>query len=99
MNWTDFFQGVGLLVVAVVSGSFLVVAFHLARADRSDYDRNRERSPRRRDPLAGTLRAEHDGERDFRVRAGLAVRKRDQSWVEQAMLSNEAVDSLRHTPR
>ena len=84
--------------VIVAGGWFSILAIRLGmkilRADPEEFRRNREASPRKRDPLLGTLRTFYLGARDHRISAGLAVNKKSRQWVEQGVLSESAIDAI-----
>lgn len=73
---------------------FLVIGIRLAKADKGEYNKNRERTGSLMDVLLGKVHTIHDGRRDYRVRAGLAVDTKQNIWVEQGVLSEEALDSV-----
>jgi hypothetical protein len=98
MDWSSLLLGGAIVAIGIVGLSIISVGIRLMLASRSDYDRNRERSPKPMDPIRGTLSVNHDGVRDFRVAAGLGVNLRDNTWVEQAKLSDEALLALRYPP-
>ena len=86
-------------VVVFIAGlfvgfTFLVIGLHLARTDKNEYNKNRERVGSLGNVLFGKVRTVHDGQRDYRVRAGLAVDTKRNIWVEQGVLSEEALDSV-----
>jgi len=88
------FKAVVLFVGVVMSFVFFTLASKVAFASKGDYEINRRRSGGLFDPLFGRVKTSHDGYRDFRVCAGLAVDKKTNTWVEQGILSDEAVDAV-----
>lgn len=89
-----FAKAIVLFVGGVVCLSLLKLAYRIWRADKSDYDINRNRSGRLLDPIFGKVKTSHGGYRDFRVQAGLAIDRRTDTWVEQGTLSEEAIDAV-----
>lgn len=73
---------------------FLVIGIRLVKADKNDYNKNKDRSGRFSEAIFGKVQTVHDGMRDYRVRAGLAVDVRKNQWIEQGTLSEEALDSV-----
>jgi hypothetical protein len=74
--------------------TLLSVAYRLLRSDKGDYNINRIRSGRLLDPILGRVKTSRSGYRDFRVQAGLAVDRQTNTWVEQGILSEEAIDAV-----
>jgi hypothetical protein len=93
----DAVRGLALLALVPLSIAVLLLAFRLVRVyinDRSEYVRNKERSPSMKAVIRGELPNFHDAVRDERVAAGVAVDVRNNVWVEQGKLSEEAVSSV-----
>ncbi|MBU5635485.1 hypothetical protein KOM00_01930 [Geomonas sp. Red69] len=83
----------------IVAGGWLSIfmirlGLKILKADPEEYRRNREASPRKRDPWLGTLHTFYLGARDHRISAGLAVNKDRREWVEQGVLSESAIDAI-----
>jgi hypothetical protein len=87
-------KAVGICISAVLTVTCFVIAFKLFRADRGEYERNRARSGKFWDPLRGAVKSSHGDVRDFRVRAGLAIDTQTNTWIEQGVLSDEAMDAV-----
>ena len=83
-----------LLVGGIACVSLLKLALTIFRSDKSEYEINRSRSGSFFDPILGRVKTAHDGYRDFRVQAGLAVNTKSNEWVEQGVLSEESVDMI-----
>ena len=86
-----------LLVLAIggtVSVSLVILSFRILRASSDEYRRNQQRIGRVRNLLFGHVATRHAGVRDYRVRAGLSISKKDNCWEEQGALSEEAIDSV-----
>lgn len=94
MDFVIILKAVGICASAILTVTFIVIAFKLFRADRGEYERNRARSGKFWDPVRGAVKSSHGDVRDFRVRAGLAVNTRTNTWVEQGVLSDEAIDAV-----
>jgi hypothetical protein len=95
----DLAKGAAILLLLPSAFACLVVAYKLVRvylSDRSEYVRNRERTPSIRSVIRGEIPTFFDGIRDERVMAGLAINTIDNSWVEQGKLSEEAISSVLH---
>ena len=93
----DLLRALAIIVIAPICITSIAIVVRLIGAhgsDRSEYLRNRERSPSVRDVLAGNTPTYHDGIRDERVSAGVAVDINKNVWVEQGKLSEEAVASV-----
>lgn len=87
-------KAIVLGVGAVIALAFFNIAFRLLRSDKGEYDLNRKRSGDWSSPFSGRVKTCHDGQRDYRVRAGLAIDKQTNTWVEQGILSDDAVDAV-----
>jgi hypothetical protein len=83
-----------LLIGGFGSIVFLWVGIKLLFVDRSEYKRNRERSPNLIKVLLGEVETNYDDRRDHRVKAGLAFDEKNNEWIEQGALSKEAIDSM-----
>ena len=94
MDFVIVLKAVGIFVSAILTVTSFVIAIKLFRADRGEYERNRARSGKFWDPVRGAVKSSHGDVRDFRVRAGLAVDTRTNTWVEQGVLSDEAIDAV-----
>lgn len=83
-------------IVILLGGWIAIVAIRMGitifKADPVEFRRNKEASPRKRDPWLGTLRTFCVGGRDHRISAGLAVK--NGKWLEQGVLSESAVDAI-----
>jgi hypothetical protein len=93
----DLIKGVAALVLVPVTLAFLVIAWRLLRVylmDRSEYQRNQARSPSLLSVLRGEAPTFYDGVRDERVAAGVARDLKNNKWVEQGKLSEEAVSNV-----
>jgi hypothetical protein len=93
----DLIKGVAALILLPVLLTFTVVAIRLLRAyltDRSEYERNKARSPSLRAVVRGEAPTFFDGVRDERVAAGIARDVKRNTWVEQGKLSEEAVSNV-----
>jgi hypothetical protein len=96
---SDFTKGVAVAVLLPLAVSLFVVGLKLLRVywrDRSEYIRNQERSPSLDAVVRGEVPTFFDGIRDERVTAGLAIDTKNNTWVEQGKLSEEAVSSVLH---
>jgi len=90
----EWLAALGFFLLAIVAVFLLSNALRLMRSNNGEYTRNRERAPTLRDILKGTAKTKHDGVRDYRVTAGLAVNTKTNSWELQGRLSEEAIDSV-----
>lgn len=89
----------GLLVVGTIIAALINLLMRLWRADRNEYDANREAVPTWGALFTGRVNTRVGGVRNFRLRAGLAVDTNTNTWVEQGRLSEEALDSVLRSPR
>ena len=89
----DLAEGVALFAFGVLGVSCLLFAIKLFRADGLEYERNRERTQSFRKALRGEIDTTHDGSRDYRVSAGVAVDCKTNTWVAQGRLSEEAISA------
>lgn len=89
-----FLKPVILIAGGVVVAALLQAGWALLRAPAGEYRLNKQRIPFLLAPLRGTILTQYDGVRDFRSRAGLAVNRRTNEWVDQGTLSEEALDSV-----
>lgn len=74
--------------------SFFKLSMAIFRADKSEYGISRARTRSWYKPIFGDVQTYHDGYRDFRVQAGLAVDKKTNTWKGQGILSEESIDSI-----
>jgi hypothetical protein len=84
--------GTLLIVVAIWTGW---VASSVWRGSHNEYERNRART--RKSFLKiffGTVPTFHDGVRDDKVSAGIALDRKNNRWIEQGRLSDEAIDDI-----
>ena len=93
MDWIELIKSAVLFVGGSFSILFFALGIKLLFSDRSEYQQNRNRYENIFAALTGTVKTVFDGSRDYRVRAGLAVNKKNQ-WVEQGALSEEALDAV-----
>ena len=95
MEWLALIKAVVLVVGGIFAISLFALFWKLIKADGSEYSCNMKRSGNILDPLLGNLKTFHEGgNRDYRVRAGLAVDTKTNQWKEQGTLSEEAVDAI-----
>lgn len=92
-------MGISLEIITLpIAAVIAVISFRLGylmlRADKGSYDVNRERSGTFMDVLFGHVKTKKGDFRDFRVQAGVAFNKKSNKWVEQGVLSDEAIDEL-----
>lgn len=87
-------QAIVLFFGLLLSLAFFRIAIKLLLADKSEYEMNRKLSGNWKNPFIGGVPTCHDGQRDYRVRAGLARDTKTNRWVEQGILSDEAVDAV-----
>jgi len=88
--------------VLLVSGAGAVfcalIAWRIWRGNPLEYDRNRRRAGSLGQTIRGDIRTTHDGRRDYRVSAGIAVDVRKNEWMEQGKLSAEAISAALRPP-
>lgn len=85
-NLLAVFFGIGSIALAVL-------AVYVFFSDPLEYRRNKSRSKNIKSSAMGTISRSHDGFRDSRVHAGLAVNNKNE-WVEQGRLSDESIDGI-----
>jgi hypothetical protein len=93
----DLLRLVAFAVLLPLALASFIVAWKLIRTyclDRGEYSRNQARSVNMSTVLRGAVPTYFDGSRDERVSAGVAVDKKNNIWVEQGKLSEEAVSSV-----
>ncbi len=67
----------------------------LLRGSLSEYERNRSRTRKSfSNVLWGTVPTWHDGTRDEKVSAGMAINLKTNRWIEQGRLSDEALEDV-----
>lgn len=85
-------------VILLAGGYFSVYLLSLARsvrnADRNEYKNAKQLSESLSTVLRGKVKTYHDGIRDGRVKAGLAVDLTNNKWVAHGALSKESIDSV-----
>ena len=92
MGLIDFLQAIIIFAGGVVSISFIKLASAIYKADPVDYEINRSLSGRWLDTVMGRVRPRYHG--DGRVKTGLAIDKRTNTWVLTGRLSDEAIDRI-----
>jgi hypothetical protein len=94
----DIFRGVAIFVLVPLTFALMIITYRLYRAYRTDrrseYAKNRARSPSLSAVARGAAPSFYDGVRDERVAAGIAVNTKTNEWVEQGRLSEEAISSV-----
>jgi len=90
---TELVKAFVLGVGGFVAITLVMLGLRILFADNADYSRNKERSGGLLGPLVGRIPTRFNGSRDFRVKAGLAINRKNQ-WVEQGALSEEAIDTV-----
>jgi len=88
--------GSSLAGLSIFTGlCMLRIAILILMGDRNEYDRNRNRVtpgiPGVWTILRGEVATKHDGIRDDKVAAGIAIDLRENCWREQGRLSDEAL--------
>jgi len=94
---SDFLRGIAVLILIPIAFTFLAGAFkllHVYRTDRTEYLRNQMRATTPLAVMRGETNSFYDGVRDERVSAGIAIDGRNNRWVEQGKLSEEAVSAV-----
>lgn len=71
----------------------VTVAFKVWRGDHVEYSRNRQRSTSLKAALRGEVPSLFDGNKNYRVAAGIVVDEETNEWKENGRLSEEAVSS------
>ena len=94
MEWLDIVKPAVLLIGGFISIVLAKLAYRIYASDGGEYSRNRQRSGKWNDALLGRLKTSEGGFRNYEVQAGLAVDTKDNVWVEQGKLSDEAIDSV-----
>ena len=82
-----------LAVGGFISITVILLGFRILWSDKNDYRRNQGRSGKFWKSFSGQIKTRENGSRDFRVRAGLTVNRKNQ-WQEQGALSEEAIDTI-----
>jgi hypothetical protein len=90
---TDIFLFTAALFAGMGAIVFFFVTIRVANANKSVYERNRQRIPSLLDNLRGRLARPQDGQRDSICNAGIVV-DRSNRWVEQAKLSDESISNI-----
>ena len=90
-------QAIGLLVAGILAFGFAVLALRVATGNKTEYERNRRRAGNLMRTIRGEIPSAFDGTRDARVSAGLAIK--NNVWIEQGRLSNDAVASALRRPQ
>ena len=93
MIWDEVVKALVLLVGGFLSATFLMIGIRVLRSDKSVYRKAQERSGSFVNPLRGRLKTVAEGGRDFNVRAGLAVNRKNE-WQEQGSLSEDLLDNI-----
>jgi hypothetical protein len=74
---------------------FFWVGYLLLRGNKNEYERNRARVKRSFwNIFLGTVPTAHDGVRDDKVCAGVALNKNTNRWISQGRLSDEALEDI-----
>jgi len=93
----DILYGAVAVTLLVFGLRILRVGYLVLRGNSGIYERNRERVGTIWAPFAGKVPTKFDGARDDLVAAGVAIDLKENKWVEQGRLSDEALqDALAH---
>jgi hypothetical protein len=94
----DILRGTVILVLVPLTFALLTITYKLYRVyrteRRSEYAKNRARTPSLGAVVRGEAPSFYDGVRDERVAAGIAIDTTTNHWVEQGRLSEEAISSV-----
>lgn len=93
MLWLVLLKYLFAFLLSIIGIALLVFSYKLSTGNESDYRNNKLRTHKWYYPFAGGLSTFHDGYRDDRVHAGIAVDMKKNEWREQGALSEEAIDS------
>src|SRR5690349_8002815 len=93
----ELIEGVAIFALGMASVTCGLLAWRLFRGNRIEYDRNRRRSPSILKAVKGEIPTTHEGGRDYRVSAGIAVNRKNE-WVEQGRISSEALSATVRPP-
>ncbi|MDV7338183.1 hypothetical protein RYZ26_01155 [Terasakiella sp. A23] len=93
MEYLPLIQGVVIFVGLFISLSLFRVAFSVWQSNNGEYEMNRARcGDSIWNILTGNVKTRNGLQRDFRGKAGIAVRNGE--WISQGTLSEEAIDSI-----
>jgi len=83
-----------IILMGIAAISLVTVGIRVMLSDSAEYKRNNDRYGSLTDAITGSVRGWHDGHRDYRVAAGLAVKTKSGQLIEQGRLSDEAIDAI-----
>lgn len=92
----ELIKGLVLIAGTGISCALFLAGVKVFLAAKGDYDANRVLTGTLRNALRGELRTSRGGTRDGRVKAGLAIDRKTNRWVEQGGLSEESIDTVFH---
>jgi hypothetical protein len=95
----EIFRALGLLLSGAFTVACAIFLYRLVVGNKSEYERNQRRAQNIWQTLKGAVPAAFDGTRDSRVSAGIAIDIKNNRWIEQSRLSNEAVSSALRRPQ
>ncbi|WP_145915698.1 hypothetical protein [Labrenzia sp. CP4] len=92
----DMIQYLGGVVLFVIATVFFLAVVRVTFGKRSALRSAKVSSNSLKQAITGDLKPLHDGRRDFRVAAGIALKEVDgkKKWVPQGKLSDEALNSI-----
>lgn len=90
----EIIKGLVLLAGSVVSFALLIVGIKILISEKGEYEATRNLTGGIRNALSGRVKTVRGGIRDCRVKAGLAIDKKTNQWVEQGALSEETINSV-----
>lgn len=93
MEFSSVFYNLTAIVFGFISLAFGVLAIYVFFSDPLEYRRNKKRSRNFSSTLKGKIARAHDGFRDSRVHAGIAINSKNE-WDEQGRLSDESINGI-----
>lgn len=93
MEITASYKFILVLFGGMIAITFFALGVKLLLSDSCAYDSNRKKCGKFVNPLKGTVPSFNNGNRDYRVCAGLSINRKNQ-WTEQGALCEESVDSI-----
>ncbi len=94
MDWNQLAQALIILLGGIISCSLVFLGIRLFFADKTEYEINKKITKSIQHPIKGKLNTSHNGDRSYRISAGIAINTKSNTWVNQGKLSEEAIDNV-----
>jgi hypothetical protein len=95
----DITSAIVLGVTGTIFVTSIIFLLRIIFGNAGEYERNRRRAGGFVKTIRGEVPTSFDGTRDSRVSAGIAIDRKNNAWLEQGKLSNEAIAGALRSPQ